>query len=238
MDLAMLTTSAVLAFAVIAGVVALDAVLPVVPAEAVVVSAAVLASAGHLNLMVVAAATTTGAVLGDHVAYGVGRRFAVLPLNRMLRRARVQRAFVRALGGLMRHSLGTLVAARFVPFGRTAASATAGYLRYPRRRFLLGTTLGALAWTAYCLALGRLGGVLVDGPVLQRALAAVLVGVAVAACLDAVRRVIEVRRRLAVGSSVLPEPRSAGTRGTLRAGENGALPHDHGERVGFAAIGG
>jgi membrane-associated protein len=195
MDL--LTTSAVLAFVAVAGLVALDAVFPALPAEAAVISAAVLASAGHVHLALVAAATVTGAVVGDHLAYAVGRRFAVLPLNRLLRGARVRRAFVRALGGLMRHSLGTLVAARFVPFGRTAAAATAGYLRFPRRRFLLGTTLGALAWTAYCLALGHLGGALVDGPVLQRMMIGIVAGLAVGFALDAVRRVIELRRRVA-----------------------------------------
>jgi len=195
MDL--LTTSALAAFVVIAGLVALDAVLPAVPAEAAVISAGVLASAGRVHLALVAMATVIGAVVGDHLAYAIGRRFTVLPLSRLLPRARVRRSFVRALGGLLRHSLGTLVAARFVPFGRTAAAATAGYLGFPRKRFLLGTALGALAWTAYCLALGYFGGGLVNGPVLQRVLAAVLIGVAIGACLDAVRRVVEVRRRIA-----------------------------------------
>jgi membrane-associated protein len=194
MDL--LTTSAVVAFVVLAALVALDAVLPVVPAEAAVISAGVLASADRVHVALVAVASVAGAVIGDQLAYVIGRRFTVLPLDRLLPRARVRRAFVRALSGLMRHSVGTLVVARFVPFGRTASAATAGYLRFPRGRFLLGTALGGAAWTAYCLALAYVGGRLVEGPVVQRVLAAVVFGVAIGFCLDGVRRVVEIRRRI------------------------------------------
>jgi membrane-associated protein len=192
-----LTTSTLVVFVVLAALVALDAVMPVVPAEAAVISAVVLASAGHGNVLVVAAATVTGAVLGDQAAYAIGRRLSVLPLSRLLPRPRVRRALVRALDGLLDRSLTTLVAVRFVPFGRTAAATMAGYLRFPRPLFLLGTTLGAIAWTAYCLLLGHVGGFLVGGPVIQQAVVSIAVGVLVGLGLDAVRRVIEVRRRLA-----------------------------------------
>src|ERR687897_1960373 len=61
-------------YAVILGIAALDAVLPLVPSEATVISAGVLAGAGDLQLALVIAAGAAGAYAGDSSAYWLGRR--------------------------------------------------------------------------------------------------------------------------------------------------------------------
>src|ERR671914_3090744 len=62
-------------YAVILGIAALDAILPLVPSETTVISAGVLAGAGDLQLGLVIAAGALGAYAGDTSAYALGRRF-------------------------------------------------------------------------------------------------------------------------------------------------------------------
>lgn len=59
-------------YVVIVVVAALDAVLPLVPSEATVISAGVLAGAGDLHLALVIAAGAAGAYGGDASAYWIG----------------------------------------------------------------------------------------------------------------------------------------------------------------------
>src|SRR5919206_1748760 len=60
-------------YALILVIAALDAVFPVVPSEATVIAAAALAAAGELVLGFVLIAGASGAVIGDNVAYLLGR---------------------------------------------------------------------------------------------------------------------------------------------------------------------
>src|SRR3712207_3499228 len=52
---------------------ALDVVFPVVPSEASVITAGVLASSGDLILPLVIVLAASGAILGDNISYFVGR---------------------------------------------------------------------------------------------------------------------------------------------------------------------
>ena len=54
----------------------LDALVPVVPSEASVITAGVVAAAGGLYLPLIIAAAAGGAFLGDNAAYLIGRRSA------------------------------------------------------------------------------------------------------------------------------------------------------------------
>src|ERR1051326_4542723 len=63
----------------------LDALLPIVPSETAVITAGVVASAGHLHLLLVIAAAAAGAFLGDNVAYAIGYRFGGRVTERFFR---------------------------------------------------------------------------------------------------------------------------------------------------------
>ena len=145
-------------YAVILAVAALDALLPLVPSEATVISAGVLSGAGDLQLAFVIAAGAAGAYAGDSTAYWLGRRLDER-LDRRLFRG-VKGAHRRAWAGriLRRHGGPVIFGARFVPGGRTATTVTAGVLSMRWARFALYAGLAGLAWASYAALLGYLGG--------------------------------------------------------------------------------
>jgi membrane protein DedA with SNARE-associated domain len=62
-----------LTYLAVLGACALDAVLPIVPSEAVVVAASILATRGELSIWLVALAAAAGGFLGDTGSYVLGR---------------------------------------------------------------------------------------------------------------------------------------------------------------------
>jgi membrane-associated protein len=134
-----------------------DAVLPVVPSEALVATAGAAGLAGG-PLAAVVAASALGATIGEHVAYAHGRRAgAALPPGRL------RTAVARAGGALQRRGPLVLLTARFVPTGRTAAAMAAGAAGYPPLRFALLSGIGALLSATWAAAAGRVGALLAGG---------------------------------------------------------------------------
>jgi membrane protein DedA with SNARE-associated domain len=143
---------AILAFA------ALDAVFPVVPSEASVISAGVLAGTGELSLALVVAAAAAGAVAGDNGAFALGRLLGPRVERRLARSERGRRRRAWAEAKLEARAPALLLLARFVPFGRTAATTTAGLVRLRWRRFLRLSVFAGVAWASYAALLGFAGG--------------------------------------------------------------------------------
>jgi membrane-associated protein len=155
-------------YLLIALLVLLDAVLPVVPAEAAVLAGAALAARGQLRVLPLLIATVLGAVAGDLTSYRAGR---LLGSPRLRRRPRALGArgargsgvrLGRAAGWVRRRGGVVLVAARFVPGGRTASTLAAGALGLRARRVAVYAVVGATLWSAYLIALGYAGGRLLD----------------------------------------------------------------------------
>lgn len=142
-------------YAVILGVAALDAVLPLVPSEATIISAGVLAAAGDLQVGFVIAAGAAGAYAGDSSAYWLGRR---LDGRRVFRGAKGARRREWAAGTLERHGGSMIFGARFVPGGRTATTLAAGLLRMRWPRFAAFAAVAAAGWASYAASLGYVGG--------------------------------------------------------------------------------
>ncbi|RJL22073.1 DedA family protein [Bailinhaonella thermotolerans] len=136
---------------------AVDAFLPLLPSESLVIAAGVFAASGRPNLVLLLLAAAAGAFAGDHVSYCIGR-LGRRPVNRVkpgTRRHHLTRWIRRTLerrGGLI------IIVARYIPGGRTVTTVTAGALGYPLRRFSLFDALAGLSWGAYCSLLGYLGG--------------------------------------------------------------------------------
>jgi membrane-associated protein len=137
---------------------AVDAVFPVVPSEAMVITAGMAAAAGHQNLLLVIVAAMVGSVIGECVCYCLGRGSGPA-LRRWLRRRdarqamyeRVERALA-ARGGLI------LMTVRYIPGARMIATLTAGATAYSFRRFFLFTVAGVGVAYTYVALLGYLGG--------------------------------------------------------------------------------
>jgi membrane-associated protein len=145
-------------YAVILAVAALDAVLPVVPSEATVISAGVLAGAGDLHLAFVIAAGAAGAYAGDSSAYWLGRRLDGRLDRRVFSGVMGARRRAWARRTLRRHGGPVIFGARFVPGGRTATTVTAGVLQMRWARFALFAAVAGIAWAAYAALLGYVGG--------------------------------------------------------------------------------
>lgn len=123
------------------------------PGEIVVVSAALLSSRHELAVspLWIAVAATTGAVVGDSIGYGIGRRYGMglfawagRKLPRHLGPSHVgaaERLFAR--WGVLAVFFG-----RFVALLRIFAGPLAGALRMHYRRFLVANVLGGICWAA------------------------------------------------------------------------------------------
>jgi len=153
-----LVTASAWAYAIVLGFVALDALIPLVPGEAVVITAAVLAADGELSVVLVGAAALVGSFIGDNTAYRVGAGVGDRPVRRLLRGDRGRRMLGWATRQLEVRGAAVIVTARFVPGGRTATNLTAGTLALPWRRFVTAAGIAALLWSVYVTGLGYVGG--------------------------------------------------------------------------------
>jgi membrane-associated protein len=146
-------------YLLIVGVCAGDAVLPLFPSETVVITAAVLAANGRLNIGLVATAAAVGAILGDNAAYWLGRSGLSRVTDRLLGSDKNQRRLRWARTQIQQNGAWIIIVARFIPGGRTATTYIAGTLDMPwKRKFLPADTFAAVIWALFSSALGYFGG--------------------------------------------------------------------------------
>jgi membrane protein DedA with SNARE-associated domain len=138
----------------------LDSFLPLIPSEPVVIVAGVYAATEQTNIVLVIAATTLGAFLGDLIPYTVGRLLGARVLKRLppgTKRRAAHDWFTRELdarGGFI------LVTTRFIPVGRYLATLSTGLVGYPLGRYMLFIAFATASWSAYTALTGYLGGVM------------------------------------------------------------------------------
>lgn len=191
-DLVLQAVSSPWLYLVMLVVAIVDGFFPPVPSETVLVAAAaVAASTGRPDLVILGVAAATGAAVGDNVAFAIGRRTGTTRFAWM-RRPRVAGAFAWAGSALDRRGAGLILGARFIPVGRVAVNLSAGALGYPWRRFAVLSVAAGLCWAAYSIAIGLLAGAwLKDQPLLSAVLGIVL-ALAIGLVVD---RVIALRAR-------------------------------------------
>jgi membrane protein DedA with SNARE-associated domain len=182
------------AYAVVLVLAALDALIPIVPAETVVITAGVVAAAGDLSLAIVIPAAAIGAFLGDNSAYLIGRRFGGRATSRWTS-AKAQHR-IEGVERQLDERGGELIAiARFIPGGRTAVTLSAGTLGYPWRRFALFDAIAVVLWASYAALLGYFGGKAFEQAPWKGLLLAIGIAFAIAATVEGVRWVLRRRRR-------------------------------------------
>ena len=135
-----------------------DAVVPVLPREAALITAGLLSVVGELSLGWVIAAGALGAYAGDGVSYCLGRFVGVPFRERFLGGKRAQKALTWSRNQLDTRGGLVLVVARYVPGGRTAATFTCGITHFPYPKFAAFDALAAVSWAVYASLLGYLGG--------------------------------------------------------------------------------
>lgn len=168
---------------------AADAVFPVVPSEASVITAGVLATTGRLDLALVIGAAAAGAWIGDNTSYVGGRTVGRPIARRVFRGPKAKRRLGWAADQLERRGAYLVVMSRFIPGGRTATTFTAGLVRYPWLvRFGPLTVVAAVFWALYASLLGYAGGrIFVQRPLLALLVALGLAG-GVTLAVELVRR--------------------------------------------------
>lgn len=157
-DLLTDVASPVWAYLVLAGLLAVDAFVPVVPTQLIMITGGALTVYGGLSLPLTIVIGAAGVFAGDVACYLLGRRTPQRAVPRQQRPGRARRAAGRVTRGLRQPGPSTILLCRFVPGGRMAACFSAGRSRYPYRLFLAYEAVAALAWAAYGGLVGHLGG--------------------------------------------------------------------------------
>ncbi|MFI6962960.1 DedA family protein [Streptomyces sp. NPDC050255] len=150
--------------------VALGALVPVVPTGALVSSAAVVAfhQSSPFSLLIVFAVASSAAFLGDICLYWLGQRGVRSKNGSKWLRAISDRAaperLAQAQHKLDEHGAMVLVLSRLVPAGRIPVMLACLLGRMPLRRFARGDVPACLAWAATYQLIGILGGSLFPEP--------------------------------------------------------------------------
>jgi membrane protein DedA with SNARE-associated domain len=144
-------------YAIVFAAAALDAVFPLVPSEATLVTAGALAASGRFSLAGVFLAGACGAFAGDNVGYAAGR-LSARAVRHLPNSPRVEHRLRWAEGGLSRRAGTLIVVSRFVPGGRTVTMLAAGATSLRWLRFARLDALAGMLWAAYAVGLGVIGG--------------------------------------------------------------------------------
>src|SRR3954447_20088172 len=150
------------------------------PGETALLTAGVLAGAGHLSLPLVIGVAIAAAVVGDTAGYWIGRRGgrAVLLHRGPLAVLRAH-ALERGERFFGRHGAKTVFLGRFVPGVRVVAAVLAGASAMPWPRFALFNVAGAFVWAATVASLASLVGPALAAGLWIAALAAAVGGAVV-----------------------------------------------------------
>lgn len=174
-------------YAVVFAVAFLDALLPVVPSETVVITAGVVAAAGDLSLGLVIPVAAAGAFAGDNAAYAVGRRFGARAVERFFSGERARRRVGWAERQLEERGGELVIVARFIPGGRTAVTLSAGLVHFPWPRFAVFDAVASALWASYAALLGYFGGRAFEHAAWKGLLLALGIAFAVAGGVEVVR---------------------------------------------------
>jgi membrane-associated protein len=180
-----------------------DGVLPVLPAESLLITAGMYAASGPPNFFLVVALGASGAFIGDHLAYLIGRSSGGR-LGRWLppgtRRGNLLDWAGRTLaarGGLI------LVVARYIAGGRNAATMTMGAVGYPLRSFSFFDSIGTLSWAFTSTLIGYVGGVAFEGHPARGVLFSIGLAVTITALVEGIRHLRRLRTPVVEGVAVM-----------------------------------
>jgi membrane protein DedA with SNARE-associated domain len=172
-ELLTMMATPVWAYLALFGFLTVDALVPVVPVQAIMITSGALTVYGNLDLALVIAIGAAGMFTGDSIAFLLGRstgrvgrgwlaalRARCAPKHDEVHReqSRTRKAAVRFTRGLRRPGPLVLLLCRFVPGGRMAAGFHAGRTGYPIKLFVLYDGAAALCWASYGGLVGHVGG--------------------------------------------------------------------------------
>ena len=122
------------------------------PGETILVITAAAAATGMGRIGWVIVAAALGAIIGDNVAFHLGRRYGRSILNRIAHLSDDQLA--RSEAFFTKHGAKTVVIARFIPIVRMVSAYLAGINQMSPRLFAFYNVLGGVAWAVLIGSLG------------------------------------------------------------------------------------
>ena len=175
----------------------LDAILPVLPSETVIIAFGV-ATAGSADprIFLIVLCAAVGAWAGDNLSYLIGWRFGPWATRRFFApgsKGAARREW--AERSLARFGMRLIIVCRFIPGGRTAVTLCCGLIRYSWPRFSVATAIAGLIWAWYAFLAGRLGGKAFENQPLLGFAVAFGGALAISGIIELIRRLIAWRRR-------------------------------------------
>jgi membrane-associated protein len=116
------------------------------PGDSLLVTAGILAAAGHLSLAWMLSLVTLCAILGDQLNYLVGRKAGKALYSRPDSLFFKKKHLERAHDYYEKYGVKTIIIARFIPIVRTFCPAVAGAARMTYRTYLTFDIVGGMLW--------------------------------------------------------------------------------------------
>lgn len=186
-----------------------DGVLPPIPSELVLLTAAAVTWTTDPSVVpIVVLVAVAGAWIGDNIAYAIGRSIGEGSLP-WVRRGRTIATVDRVRDELHRRPESILLTGRFVPVVRILVNMLAGAARLPYRRYLVLSLIAAAAWVCLSTLVAILVGALVPSEPLLATVIAATVGVIAGVGVDRIRAR---RRGVEPRSPVRADDEAIGTR--------------------------
>ncbi len=121
---------------------------PFLPGDSLLVTAGLVAAAENSTLSVwtLGALCSVAAIVGDQIAYGIGRRSGEALFTKEDSRWFKRSHLTAAHAFYEKHGGKTIILARFMPFARTFAPVVAGAAKMHYPTFVFYNVIGGLAW--------------------------------------------------------------------------------------------
>ena len=133
-------------------------VMPFLPGDSLLFVVGALCGAGLMSLPLAMVLMIAAAILGNQSNYAIGHYFGPKVFQWEDSRFFNKRAFEQAHAFYEKYGGVTIVAARFMPFGRTFAPFVAGVAAMSRSKFTFYDVTGALLWVGGVTTAGYLFG--------------------------------------------------------------------------------
>ncbi|NUT52848.1 MAG: DedA family protein [Saccharothrix sp.] len=117
---------------------------------------------GELSAWLLSLVALVVAVVGNQIGYYIGRHTGTRLLARRGGRVLNKENLAKARDFLDRRGFWAIVLARWIPWVRTLAPMIAGAARMDPKRFMLATTIGAVAWVPTLVLAGYYGAGLLE----------------------------------------------------------------------------
>jgi len=139
-----------------------DGFFPVVPSDSLVIGLGSLSGEpGTPYLLWVILVAAGGALLGDFIAYRIGRAIGPMRFGWM-RRPAPQRTLIWARHELDKRGVLLIFVGRFIPGARVAINFVAGTTGFSLRRFLIIDLVASLVWASYSVGIGAISANIFD----------------------------------------------------------------------------